>query len=243
MARLSDVRLKYQLLIKGYPFRRVAWQPGGRLTKPLSAARIALVTTAGFYLADQKPFDPSIRHDDCSYREIPWGTAVGELHIGQSSDAFDHSGIEADRNLALPLDRLREMIHAGEIGSAAPRHISMMGSIIAPAKLISESGPEVAHKLAEDGVDGVFLAPVCPFCHQAAGLLQSLIEKAGIPTVSISCLMEITGKVEPPRVLFVDRPLGFPLGEPNQPELQKRILRAALATLKEPAPLKREFAD
>ena len=68
------------------------------------------------------------------------------------------------------------------------RGTSALWDLIAPARLISESGPEIAHKLQEDAADGVLLAPVCPFCHQAAGLLQSIIEKAGIATVSISLL-------------------------------------------------------
>ena len=231
MAQLSDLPLKYQLLIRGYPFRRVNWRPGTHLSKPLGQSRIALVTTAGFYLPDQAQFEQSYRHDDCSYREIPWGTAVGQLQIGQTSDAFDHSGIQADRNLALPLDRLRELIEAGVVGESAPRHFSIMGSIIAPARLISESGPEIAQKLREDSVDAVLLAPVCPFCHQAAGLLQSIIEKAGISTVSISMLLDITKRVEPPRALLVDRPLGYPLGEPCNVELQRQIMLAAFELL------------
>jgi D-proline reductase (dithiol) PrdB len=245
MAHLSDLKLKYRVLIQGYPFRRVNWRPGGQLTKPLNKARIALITTGGFFLPDQPAFDQSYRHDDCSYREIPWGTPVNLLQIGQSSDAFDHSGIEADRNLTLPLDRLRELIESGIVGEAAPRHFSIMGSIIAPARLISDSGPEIAHKLLEGHVDGVLLAPVCPFCHQAAGLLQSIIEKEGIPTVSISLLMDITRRVEPPRVLAVDRPLGYPLGEPHNPELQKRIMIAALQMLSAPIdkPLVAEFLE
>ena len=245
MAQLSDLPLKYRLLIQGYPFRRVDWRPGARLEKPLSQARIALITTAGFYLPGQKPFDQSFRHDDCSFREIPWGTPPESLRIGQSSDAFDHAGIEADRNLAFPLDRLCELVEAGIVGESAPRHLSIMGSIIAPARLISESAPEIARLLGEDNVDAVFLAPVCPFCHQAAGLLQSVIEKAGIPTVSISLLAEVTDHVEPPRALRVGRPLGYPLGEPNNPALQTRILRAALGLLPRPVsdPLVNGFAD
>jgi D-proline reductase (dithiol) PrdB len=215
VARLSDLALKYRLLIQGYPFRRVNWRPGDRLEKPLSQARVALITTAGFYLPDQQPFQQSFRHDDCSFRVIPWGTPTEMLLIGQSSDAFDHTGIEADRNLALPLDRLRELVDDGIVGEGAPRHFSFMGSIIAPARLISESGPEIARLLGDDKVDAVFLAPVCPFCHQAAGLLQSLIEKAGIPTVSISLLVDVTARVEPPRVLVVNRPLGYPWASPT----------------------------
>ncbi len=231
MAQLSDLKLKYRLLIQGYPFRRIDWRPGTSLRKPLKDARIALITIGGLYLPSQKPFDQSYRHDDCSFREIPWGTPVETLQIGHSSDAFDHSGIETDRNLALPLDRLRELVEAGVVGEAAPRQFSIMGSLIAPALLISESGPEIARKLKEDAVDAVFLAPVCPFCHQAAGLLQSIVEKVGIATVSISLLLDVTRRVEPPRVLVVDKPLGYPLGEPNNAGLQERIMRAALNLL------------
>ena len=68
-------------------------------------------------------------------------------------------------------------------------------------------------------------------CHQSVGLVQGVIEKSGIPTVSITLLPEITERVAPPRVLAVDRPLGYPLGEPNNPALQKRIMRDALALL------------
>src|SRR5258708_5076411 len=49
-------------------------------------------------------------------------------------------------------------------------------------------------------------------CHQSVGLIQSIIEKAGIPTVSVTMLREITKRVAPPRALFVDLPLGYPLG-------------------------------
>jgi hypothetical protein len=55
---------------------------------------------------------------------------------------------------------LRELVEAGVVGEAAPRQFSIMGSLIAPARLISESGPEIARKLKEDAVDAVLLAPV-----------------------------------------------------------------------------------
>jgi D-proline reductase (dithiol) PrdB len=68
-------------------------------------------------------------------------------------------------------------------------------------------------------------------CHQSVGLIQSAIEKAGIPTVSITLLVEVTKRVAPPRALSVDRPLGYPLGEPNNPDLQKRIMLRAFELL------------
>jgi hypothetical protein len=63
------------------------------------------------------------------------------------------------------------------------------------------------------------------------GLIQSAIEKAGIPTVSVTLLREITEQVRPPRALAVNRPLGYPLGAPHDAALQKRIVMAALELL------------
>ena len=82
-------------------------------------------------------------------------------------------------------------------------------------------------------------------CHQSVGLVQSVIEKSGIATVSISLLPEITERVQPPRVLAVDRPLGYPLGEPNEPALQQRIMLAALDLLHLPTaePLLVNFSE
>jgi hypothetical protein len=65
-------------------------------------------------------------------------------------------------------------------------------------------------------------------CHQTVGLVQAEIERAGIVTASITTLPKITRKIRPPRTLSVPYRLGFPLGRPNDAELQRRILRALL---------------
>lgn len=68
-------------------------------------------------------------------------------------------------------------------------------------------------------------------CNQSVGLIQRAIEYAGITTVSISLLRIITERIRPPRALFVPFPLGYPLGEPDNPNLQTLIMRAAFALL------------
>jgi D-proline reductase (dithiol) PrdB len=68
-------------------------------------------------------------------------------------------------------------------------------------------------------------------CHQSVGLIQSVIERSGLPTVSITLLREVTERVAPPRALAVDRPLGYPLGEPDAPERQREIVLRALEML------------
>ena len=70
-------------------------------------------------------------------------------------------------------------------------------------------------------------------CVQAVGLIGAEIERHGIPTVSISLLNEVTSVIRPPRALFVPYKLGFPLGEPNNPELQHRVIEEALELLHE----------
>jgi hypothetical protein len=80
-------------------------------------------------------------------------------------------------------------------------------------------------------------------CNQSVGLIASVIEKSGIPTVCLSLLREITEKVKPPRALFVPYRMGYPLGEPNNADLQRRVIRSALAVLEldHPLPVLREF--
>lgn len=160
MANISDLPLKYRIFLRAYPYRRVDWSPGAVLRKPLSEARVAAMTSAGYYLPDQLPFDSSIRGGDTSCRVIPSHADVQALRIGNRSDAFDSSGMEADKNLALPLDRLHELERDRRIGAVAPRHISIMGSITAPGRLISRTAPEIATMLHDDRVDAVLLIPV-----------------------------------------------------------------------------------
>jgi D-proline reductase (dithiol) PrdB len=160
VAKLSELKLKYRLYMQAYPYRHIDWRPGAQLLKPLAASKIAVVTSAAFYAADQEPFDSGFRGGDYSYREIPQNIDLDTLLIGHKSDAFDHSGIEKDKNLALPLVRLRELKRVGLIGEVAKRHYSLMGSITAPGRLVQITAPEIAGKIGEDGVDSVLLTPV-----------------------------------------------------------------------------------
>ena len=79
-------------------------------------------------------------------------------------------------------------------------------------------------------------------CNQTVGLVQAALEREGITTVSLSLLREITVLIKPPRTLFVPFPMGFPLGEPNNSDLQRRVIAAALALLeRNDVPLLAEF--
>lgn len=162
MATYSDLSLHVRLFMKGYPFSHYRIDPLRvvRLTKPLSAARVALVTTAGLRTPDQQNFDHSNKKGDPSFREIPHTIDVTTLVESHRSYAFDHQGIGADANLAFPLDRFRELESNRAIGELNHRHFSFMGSIVGPGRLIDQTAPQVACLLKNDGVDVVLLTPV-----------------------------------------------------------------------------------
>ncbi|MFH1059326.1 MAG: hypothetical protein V1797_11705 [Pseudomonadota bacterium] len=67
------------------------------------------------------------------------------------------------------------------------------------------------------------------------GALGHYLEAAGLATTSISLIRLHTEKIRPPRALWVSYELGRPLGRPNDPDLQRRILTAALALLEAPS--------
>jgi D-proline reductase (dithiol) PrdB len=160
MARISDLPLLLRTFLRAYPWRRVDPVPSARLGKPLEHCRVALVTTAGLVPPGAAPFDPHVKGGDFSYRVIAGGTDVQTLVEHHRSESFDHAGILEDANLAFPLDRLRELAEAREIGEVAPRHLSFMGSITAPGRLVSRTAPEAARLLVEDHVDVALLVPV-----------------------------------------------------------------------------------
>jgi hypothetical protein len=75
-------------------------------------------------------------------------------------------------------------------------------------------------------------------------VLARALETAGVATTSISMVREHSEKVKPPRTLFVPFPFGHALGRPDDPDLQHRVLHAALDLLAEPAgPVLRDFPD
>ena len=162
MATYRELVLKYRLFMKSYPFERYSIDPVplAKLDKPLSACRVALITTAGLHTPEQPSFDHSIRGGDVSFREIESSADVSTLLESHKSDAFDHAGVQADRNVAFPLDRFREFEALGVIGTLNRRHFSFMGSITKAQSLIERTAPLAARMLRDDGVDVAFLAPV-----------------------------------------------------------------------------------
>lgn len=160
MVRIADMTPKLAEFMRGYSWRRLGEIPPAHRAKPLGRCRVALVSSAGMVAPGQEPYDPEVKGGDWSWRVVPGDVEVQKLTEHHDSKAFDHSGIAADGNMAMPLDRLREMATDGLIGEVAPRHVSLMGSIVAPGRFIRKTVPEVVQMLTNDEVDVALMVPV-----------------------------------------------------------------------------------
>jgi D-proline reductase (dithiol) PrdB len=160
MGDFKEFSLPVRLFLSAYPWRRIDPVPWTPLRKPLNQARLAVVSSAGFVMPGQPPFDESVRGGDVSFREIDGEAAPSSLIDTHRSESFDHAGLQQDPNLAFPLDRCRELQQAGRIGSLNRRHLSFMGSITAPGRLVKQTAPEAVRWLVEDQVDAALLVPV-----------------------------------------------------------------------------------
>ena len=160
MGDLNEFSLSLRLFLKAYRWRRIDPVPWTPLNKPLARCRLALVSSAGFVMPDQTPFDEHFKGGDPSFREIPSDADVRALRESHRSEAFDHSGMRADPNVAFPIDRVRELADRERIGAVNRRHLSCMGSITAPGRLIAQTAPAAAQWLVEDSVDVALLVPV-----------------------------------------------------------------------------------
>jgi D-proline reductase (dithiol) PrdB len=122
--------------------------------KPLDESRLALVTTGGVHLPEQPRFDIDDPLGDCSYREIP-----AEATDLTWTHAYYRPEEGADLDAVFPLWTMRELVGEGVVGELNRRHFSFMGAIHDSGPLVEETAPEVAAKLADDGVDAVLLTP------------------------------------------------------------------------------------
>lgn len=135
----------------------IPWTP---ITKPLHECRVALISTAGFYIDGDEPFDVDARDGDPSFRVFPSDVDPTTLRVAHTH--YSHRYVDADHNSLLPLDRLRELEQAGVFSSLAPRTFSFGFSGKMTKELIDY--PEgTAHALAKElGSDEVDVALMVP---------------------------------------------------------------------------------
>lgn len=122
--------------------------------KPLSQRRVVIISTAGLHKRGDRPFRPG----DGTYRIIPAETQANEMVMSHISVNFDRTGFQQDHNVAFPIDRLRELVADGTVGSMASIHYSFMGAFQPAAA--EPHARHLAGLLKADNVDAALLVPV-----------------------------------------------------------------------------------
>jgi D-proline reductase (dithiol) PrdB len=156
MPRLELLSEVQRSMLQMFPCMEHDDTPWTPMRKPLSESKVALVTSAGLHLRDDKPF---IMGGDSSYRVLPSSTPVADILQSHASIGFDHTGIYRDINVTYPVDRLQELADQGVIGSLGENNYSFMGALRDTSEVVEQTGPEVARKLVNEGVEVAFLTP------------------------------------------------------------------------------------
>lgn len=121
---------------------------------PLSAHRIAIVSTAGLHRRGDRPFG----ENSGDFRIIPDDLPDEDLVMSHISSNFDRIGFIKDADIAFPINRLKELAADGVIGSVAKFHFSFMGAT--EPQDMEPNIREIIHTMKADNVSAVFLCPV-----------------------------------------------------------------------------------
>lgn len=124
----------------------------------LSQTRLVLISTAGAYLrASQQPFDAADDLGDYTLRRIPSHTPFNE--IAYAHDHYDHTAVDADPQVLLPLRHLETLVEAGVIRDIAPDVISFMGYQPESTRVIDHLFPQILDAVQAQAATGALLVP------------------------------------------------------------------------------------
>ena len=121
---------------------------------PLSARRVAIVTSAALHRRDTPPFPVG----SPEMRLLPEGVPASELVMSHVSINFDRAGWQRDINTIYPVERLHELVATGIVGAVAPSNYALMGSTDPAPK--EATAAQIVGQLQQERSDAVLLSPV-----------------------------------------------------------------------------------
>ena len=137
------------------------WAP---FPKRLAESTVALLSSAGLFVADSQPsFDLDRERaepgwGDPTWRAIPRATPQGAL--GMAHLHVNATDTLADHEVSLPLRTLDALVAAGLVGASAETHYSVMGYQQAGLdEWRSKTAGEIVERLRDEHVDAILLAP------------------------------------------------------------------------------------
>ena len=140
-----------------YPRPQNKTAPAGR-SVDLTKSRLMFISTAGAYLTGtQQPFDAPNHIGDYTIRQFPVDTPFEAL--AYAHEHYDHTDVNADPQVLLPLRHLEQMVIEGKIGELAPSVISFSGYHPDVVRVVNELTPAILDVAKEEKPDAVLLVP------------------------------------------------------------------------------------
>ncbi len=120
-----------------------------RLKRPLTQARVGLLSTAGAHLTGEGPIPAS-----GPPRVIPIDAEIVFHHAG-----YDTGPASADPEVVWPVRALRRLAERGGIGAVSEQAVSMMGAVLDGRVVLDRHVPAAVSQFRRDRVDLVLLVP------------------------------------------------------------------------------------
>ena len=231
---LARVRAYYQALGYGAPYEWAHFDevPFTPLRKPLSACRVALITTAAPHQPGKGDQGPGAPYNAAAkfYQVYSRPADVDpDLRISHLATDRHHTTAE-DQNSYFPLMALRRACQQGRFAAITPSFHGLPTNR-SQATTRRVDCIEIGSRCRAEAADVAILVPNCPVCHQSVSLAARALENNGIATVIMGCALDIVEQVGVPRFLFSDFPLGNGAGRPHDPASQDHTLALALDLL------------
>jgi len=223
----------YGALGYGNPYRYAQYAdvPFAPLAKPLSASRVALLTTAAPYRPGKGDQGAGAAYNAAAkFFGVYSGDTAADHDLRVSHVAVDQAHLSDDQNCWFPLPALRRAVARGRIG-ALTRRFHGVPTNRSQRHTLEVDAPEVLKRCHQDGADVAVLVANCPVCHQSMSLVARTLEAHGLATVVMGAAKDIVELCGVPRFLFSDVPLGNAAGLPFDTPSQDRTLELALGLL------------
>jgi len=137
------------------PNQKIA--PSGKAIN-LSQSKLMLVSSAGSYITDsQDRYDDENDLGDYSIRLIP--SDIDPTQLTYAHTHYDHTAVNMDSQVLIPLGHLHDKVEAGEIGALTENYVSFMGYQPDIAQLLDETIPLIVEAAKDQQADAVLLVP------------------------------------------------------------------------------------
>lgn len=218
----AEIRDRLERAAAEYSFVQDEPTPFTPLRRDLTRSRAVLVTTSGLRLAQGEPFEVDRATGCCEVREV--STYVRASDVTFDFHGFDPEAAQADLNVLAPVDRLKDLVDRGVLGGVTEAFLSFFGRCTRLGGLKAAAEAAALRVREEHGADVAVVVPASFECNQTAAIVSRALEAAGISTVTLSTVREVTEQIRVPRPLFINFPFGRTLGPAHAVALQRTIM-------------------